>query len=149
MAMVIDKELLDDLFAKAEASDRKRMNFDLRTSAEDGGQRMLNALLPGTVIPIHRHPFSNENVLLLSGKIVEVLYEEDVLGESLPNGEDCKYVFNGMRLRESVRYILDASAGVFGCVVPANVWHTVETIEPSVIYEAKDGKYGEDGSESL
>lgn len=52
----IDKQLLDELFAKAEASERKRMNYDLRTSAEDGGQRMLNALLPGTCVPIHRHP---------------------------------------------------------------------------------------------
>lgn len=145
----IDKELIDALFAKADASDRRRMNYDLRTSSNDGSQRMLNALLPGTDVPIHRHPNSNENVLLLQGKLVEILYEEETLGESLPMGEDCQYVMNGRRLRETKRIVLDPAAGVHGCVVPANVWHTVEVLEPSVIYEAKDGKYGEDGSESF
>lgn len=145
----IDKTLLDELFAKAESSERKRMNCDLRTSVEDGGQRMLNALLPGTCVPVHRHPMSNENVISLCGKLVEILYEEDILGESVPMGDDCQYVMNGKCLRESARYMLDPTVGTFGCVVPAGVWHTVEVLEPSVIYEAKDGKYGEDGSETL
>ena len=123
----IDKQLLDELFAKAEASERKRMNYDLRTSAEDGGQRMLNALLPGPCVPIHRHPMSNENVICLCGKLVEVVFDDN--------------------MNETVRYMLDPTVGNFGCVVPAGVWHTVEVLEPSVIYEAKDGKYGEDGSE--
>ena len=123
----IDKQLLDELFAKAEASERKRMNYDLRTSAEDGGQRMLNALLPWTCVPIHRHPMSNENVICLCGKLVEVVFDDN--------------------MNETVRYMLDPTVGNFGCVVPAGVWHTVEVLEPSVIYEAKDGKYGEDGSE--
>ena len=89
----INNKLLASLHEQAEASERKRMYYDLRTSPNDGGQRMLNVLLPGTKVPIHRHPNSNENVLCLSGKLVEVL-------------------------------------------------------EPSVIYEAKDGKYGEDGTET-
>lgn len=63
--MTIDKTLIESLFAQAAASERKRMNFDLRTSGEDGGQRMLNALLPGTSVPIHRHPMSAESVILL------------------------------------------------------------------------------------
>lgn len=63
----IDKKLINELFDKAAASERKRMNYDLRTSSNDGSQRMLNALLPGTEVPIHRHPNSNENVLLLTG----------------------------------------------------------------------------------
>lgn len=125
----IDKALLDELFAKAEASDRKRMNYDLRTSAEDKSQRMLNALLPGSCVPIHRHPMSNENVILLCGKLVEILYDSEG--------------------NETERYKLDPSVGSFGCVVPAGVWHTVEVLEPSVIYEAKDGAYGQDGSESF
>lgn len=125
----IDKVLLDDLFSKAKESDRLRMNYDLRTSSNDGSQRMLNALLPGSIVPIHRHPSSNENVLLLCGKLVEVIY--DVEGN------------------ETERIHLDPSVGNFGCVVPAGAWHTVEVLEPSVIYEAKDGKYGEDGSESF
>ena len=130
MSMIqIDKKLIDDLFDKAVVSDRKRMNYDLRTSSNDGSQRMLNALLPGTSVPVHRHPRSNENVLLLQGKLVEVIY--DVAGN------------------ESERIHLDPSVGNFGCVVPAGAWHTVEVLEPSVIYEAKDGKYGEDGSVTL
>ena len=65
LAMIeINKTLLEDLFAKANESDRLRMNYDLRTSVSDNSQRMLNALLPDTIVPIHRHPLSNENVLL-------------------------------------------------------------------------------------
>lgn len=145
----INKKLIQDLFAKAEESDRKRMNYDLRTSSNDGGQRMLNALLPGTDVPIHRHPMSNENVLLLQGKIIEVIYEEEVLGADMPMGMDAQDVTNGRRLKEVARYTLDPLSGNFGCVVPASAWHTVEVLEPSVIFEAKDGKYGEDGSESF
>ena len=124
----IDKKLINDLFDKAVVSDRKRMNYDLRTSPNDGSQRMLNALLPGSIVPIHRHPNSNENVLLLCGKLVEVIYDAEG--------------------NETERIRLDPSEGNFGCVVPAGSWHTVEVLEPSVIYEAKDGKYGEDGSET-
>lgn len=125
----IDKKLINDLFDKAIVSDRKRMNYDLRTSASDNSQRMLNALLPGTIVPIHRHPNSNENVILLCGKLVEILYDAEG--------------------NETERIHLDPSVGNFGCVVPAGAWHTVEVLEPSVIYEAKDGKYGEDSSETM
>lgn len=125
----IDKTLISELFDKAIVSERKRMNYDLRTSSNDGSQRMLNALLPGTDVPIHRHPNSNENVILLCGKLVEVLYDDNC--------------------NETARYHLDPSVGNFGCVVPAGAWHTVEVLEPSVIYEAKDGRYGQDGSETL
>jgi len=139
----IDKQLIQNLIAKAEESNRKRMNYDFRTSVDDNSQRMLNALLPGTVVPIHRHPMSNENVICLCGKLVEVLYEDVVITQE---GQTpmCKN-----ELRETARYTLDPSVGNFGCVVPAGVWHTVEVLEPSVIYEAKDGAYGSDGSESF
>ena len=125
----IDKKLINELFDKAVVSDRKRKNYDLRTSSNDGSQRMLNALLPGSIVPIHRHPKSNENVILLCGKLVEVIYDAEG--------------------NETERIHLDPSVGNFGCVVPAGSWHTVEVLEPSVIYEAKDGKYGEDGSETF
>lgn len=125
----IDKSLFDDLFERAKESDRLRMNYDLRTSVSDNSQRMLNTLLPGAIVPIHRHPISNENVILLCGKLVEVIYNSDG--------------------NEIDRLIMDSSNGNFGCVVPAGAWHTVEVLEPSVIYEAKDGKYGKDGSETL
>ena len=135
----IDKSLLDDLFERAKESDRLRMNYDLRTSSEDNSQRMLNALLPGTVVPVHRHPMSTENVFLLCGKLVEVIYEET----SYENDNE------NFRLVEKERIVLDPTVGNFGCVVPAGAWHTVEVLEPSVIYETKDGKYGEDGSETF
>ena len=144
----IDKQLIRELLDKAVVSERKRMNFDLRTSPDDGGQRMLNALMPGTVVPIHRHPMSNESVICLSGKLVEIIYEEDI-AKDFPKGMDAQDVPSGKRFKESARYMLDSSVGNFGCVVPAGAWHTVEVLEPSVIFEAKDGKYGEDGSETL
>lgn len=145
----IDKQLIHELFDKAVVNPRLRMNFDLRTSPDDGSQRMLNALMPGTVVPIHRHPMSNETVICLSGKLVEVIYEEDDIVTDFPMGMDAKDVPSGKRFKESARYMLDPSLGNFGCVVPAGAWHTVEVLEPSVIFEAKDGKYGEDRSESL
>lgn len=148
MTTNINKNLLEELLAKAETSERKRMNYDLRTSPDDGGQRMLNALMPGTVVPIHRHPMSNETVICLSGKLVEIIYEEDI-AKDFPMGMDAQDVPSGKRFKESARYMLDPSLGNFGCVVPAGAWHTVEVLEPSVIFEAKDGKYGEDGSETL
>ena len=127
--MEINKELLNKLFEQAKVNPRLRQNFDLRTSANDNSQRMLNALMPGTVVPIHRHPQSTENVFLLCGKLVEVIYDE--------------------RGDEKERILLDPAVGNYGCVVPQGAWHTVEVLEPSVIYEAKDGKYGEDGSQTF
>lgn len=127
--MEINKDFLGKLFEQAVVNPRLRQNLDLRTSANDNSQRMLNALLPGTVVPIHRHPQSTENVFLLCGKIVEVIYDE--------NGKEIE------------RIHLDPTIGNYGCVVPQGAWHTVEILEPSVIYETKDGKYGDDGSETF
>ena len=133
--MTINQELLKKMFEEAEVNPRLRTNLDLRTSAEDGSQRMLNALMPGTVVPIHRHPMSNENVILLKGRLDEILYEE----VTQAGGK--------VTLRETERIHLCPAEGNYGCQVPKGVWHTVEVLEPSVIYEGKDGKYGEDGSE--
>jgi len=127
--MEINKEFLGKLFEQAVVNPRLRQNLDMRTSANDNSQRMLNALLPGTVVPIHRHPQSTENVFLLCGKIVEIICDE--------NGNEIE------------RIHLDPTVGNYGYVVPQGAWHTVEVLDPSVIYEAKDGKYGEDGSETL
>ena len=125
----INKNLISDLFDKALTNPRLRQNYDLRTSPDDGGQRMLNALMPGTQVSIHRHPNSNENVLLICGKLIEIVYDNDS--------------------NEVERIHLDPSVGNFGCVVPAGAWHIVEVLEPSIIYEVKDGKYGEDGTETF
>ena len=127
--MEINKDFLGKLFEQAVENPRLRQSYDLRTSSDDNSQRMLNALLPGTVVPVHRHPHSNENVILLCGKLVEVFCDDDG--------------------NETERIPLDPVVGNYGCVVPPGVWHTVEVLEPSVIYEAKDGKYGKDGCETL
>ena len=124
---IIDNKLIGELLVKAGANARLRQNLDLRTSGADGSQRMLNALL--------------------TGKLAEIFYEEQRLGDGFERGMDAQNVLRDRRFREIDRVVLDAAAGRFGCVVPAGVWHTVEVLEPSVIYEAKDGKYGADGSE--
>lgn len=129
MIMEINKDFLGKLFEQATMNPRLRQSFDLRTSSADTSQRMLNALLPGTVVPIHRHTQSNETVILLCGKIIEILYDDTG--------------------NETERFHLDPTLGNFGCVIPAGVWHSVDVLEPSVIFEAKDGRYGEDGSETL
>lgn len=144
--MEIDNKFISELLSEAAENPRLRQNHDLRTSSDDNSQRMLNALLPGTVVPIHRHPNSTENVLLLHGKLVEVLYEEERPEDGIEQKQDMAI---GRRLHETARIVLDPSSGNYGCVVPAGTWHTVEVLEPSVIYEAKDGKYGEDGSEAV
>lgn len=128
--MIIDQQLFDSLFEEAKSSPRLRQNFDMRTSANDSSQRMLNALLPGTDVPIHKHTNSTENVLCLCGRLDEILYNED-------------------GTQEVERYHISQTKGCYGCVIPVGVWHTVEVFEPTVIYEAKDGKYGEDGSINL
>ena len=128
MMTEINKKLISELFDRAVVNSRLRQTFDLR-NPDDNSQRMLNALLPGTIVPIHRHPHSNETVIILSGKVIEITYDD--------NGN------------ETERIHLDPSLGNLGCMVPAGAWHTVEVLEPSVIFEAKDGKYGEDGSETL
>lgn len=118
--MTIDNKLLDDLLAEAEASPRRRMNCDLRNSELDGSQRMLNALLPGTQMPIHRHRNSSETVLLLRGAMEEVFFND--------NGVECG------------RVLLDKD-NVYGINIPKGQWHTVVVHEPSVIMEVKDGPY--------
>ena len=125
----INNNLLKELQVKAADSERKRMNYDLRTSPDDGGQRMLNALMPGTVVPIHRHPMSNETVICLSGKLVEVLYEEDDIAKDFPMGMDAQDVPSDKRFKKTACYMLDPSIGNFGCVVPAGAWHTVEVLD--------------------
>lgn len=124
----INRKLISELFDKALLNRRFRQNYDLR-NPDDNGQRMLNALMPRTDVPIHRHTQSNETVILLCGKIIEILYDDTG--------------------NETERFHLDPTLGNFGCVIPAGVWHSVDVLEPSIIFEAKDGRYGEDGSETL
>ena len=95
--MEINKDFLGKLFGQAVVNPRLRQNLDLRTSTNDNSQRMLNALLPGTVVPIHRHPQSTENVFLLCGKIVEVIYE----AKDGKYGEDGSETFDAFKVKEA------------------------------------------------
>lgn len=146
--MTIDQELLYTLFEQAKENPRLRTNLDLRTSNEDGSQMMLNAMLPLTEVSIHRHPNSVENVMLLFGRMDEVMYEE-VASYSEDGDSRLTDVTRKVILREVERIHLCPAEGKYGCTVPKGVWHTVEVLEPSVIFEAKDGKYGSDGSETF
>ena len=149
--MEINKELCESLFARAKENPRLRQNYDLRTSAADTSQRMLNALLPGTVVPIHRHEDTTETVVCLCGRLEEVIYEEirsfgnaetRKAGDSaFPMGMDAQDVARKVEYREVQRILLCPAEGKYGCQIPKGAWHTVEVIEPSMIFEAKDGAY--------
>ena len=97
------------------------MSYDLRTTSEDQSQRILNALIPGTILPIHRHQASAETIVLLKGKMDEVLYNE--------------------KKEEIGRISLNQATGCYGAQIPQGAWHSVEVYEASVIVEMKDGKY--------
>lgn len=125
--MEFTEKNFEDLFKKAADCPRQRFNIDLRNSDEDLSQRMLNILMPGTKVDIHRHPFSSETVICLHGRLDEILYDDSG--------------------RETGRIQLCPEEGRHGCQIPKGAWHTVEVFEPSVIFESKDGRYGEDGSE--
>ena len=125
MSLEINRELLECLFEQAKESPRLRMNFDLRTSSADTSQRMLNALLPGTEVAIHRHEETAETVVCLCGRLEEMIYEE------MPDGS----------FQEVSRHLLCPSEGLYGIQIPAGAWHTICVLEPSVIFEAKDGAF--------
>ena len=146
MTMEFDKDFLGKLFEQATMNPRLRQSFDLRTSSDDNSQRMLIALLPGTVVPIYRHEDTTETVVCLCGKLDEVIYEEVVTyenaaSEALPMAIDAQDVTRKVEYREVQRIHLCPAEAKYGCQIPKGAWHTVEVIEPSVIFEAKDGAY--------
>ena len=120
--MKMSKDLLDTLTAQAKASPRLRMNYDLRNSPEDESQRMLNALEPGTVLPIHRHRNSSETVAILRGRAVQWLYDEE--------GNVVEKV------------LLEVGGDIPAMNVEKRQWHRLECLESgTVIVEFKDGAY--------
>ena len=120
--MIITKELLDKLSAEAKVNPRLRRNYDLRNSEEDGSQRMLNALEPGTVLPIHRHTASSEIVTIVRGAIREYFYDADG--------------------KQTESTTLRFGKGIPMLVIPKGAWHNLECLEPgTIIYESKDGAY--------
>ncbi len=119
--MIIDKDLLDQITVKAETSSRLRMNYNFHESVDSKAQRLLNVLLPGTSLPVHRHTHTAETYILLRGKMFVVFYDD--LGGQIE------------------RYLLDLAIGNFGVHIPKGQWHGIEVIEPSAIFEVKDGPY--------
>lgn len=118
--MVIDEKILDELTAQAKACPRLRMNYDLRNSVEDQSQRMLNALEPGTIMPIHRHKGSSEINICLRGHFKEYFYDEDG------------------NLTETV----DMVPGGVVLNIEAGRWHSLKCLESgTVLFECKDGAY--------
>ena len=138
--MLIDEIFLDGLFEQATESPRLRMNYDLRTTAADTSQRMLNALQPGTEVPIHRHEDTSETVVCLCGRLEEIIYEEVVeyVSEQTSRTED---VMQRRSFKEVERHLLCPAEGRYGMQIPMGAWHTIRVMEPSVIFEAKDGAY--------
>ena len=127
----ITQGLMDSLTEQAKASPRLRMNLDLRNSPEDGSQRMLNAIEPGSPLPIHRHRHTSETVVCLRGRLVWEYYDEleRICTETIelsPNGQ------------------------VVALNIPAGQWHTVRALESgSVILEMKNGPYEPLGEEDI
>ena len=156
---LINDGLLAELHEKARGGERLRQNFDLRTSPEDGSQRMLNVLEVGTHIPIHRHLKSSETVVCLEGCFDEIFFEElpnkelrvlseeseQVRAEGLEfrdSGELKEQASPDMKFKEVARFRVCPREGTYGIQVPKRAWHTLEVHEASTIFEAKDGAYG-------
>lgn len=127
--MFFDNSFFEDLSKKAKESPRLRVNFDLRNSPEDGSQRMLNALEPGTVLPIHRHRKSSEIMVVIKGSVKEFFYNE--------SGE----MTSTWILKSGENSIIE---------IPVGQWHSLECLESgTIIYESKDGKYEPTSSEDI
>ena len=120
--MQINKEILDTLIAQAKVSPRLRANMDMRDSSDDTSQRMLNAIEPESIIPIHRHQTSSESVVCIKGSVVE--YYHDDKGNI------------------TAEYTLTCNPGENLLQIPTGTWHSLKSLEPgSVIFEVKNGAY--------
>lgn len=123
MEVKIDNGLLDSLTEQAKSSTRLRMNYDLRTSPFDTSQRMLNAIEPGSVVPIHRHQKSSETFVVLRGRVIEEFYDE-------------------LERICTAAYEVSAEGPIHALNIPAGTWHTLRSLESgTVILEMKDGAF--------
>ena len=126
--MIIDQQVLDELTARAKASPRLRMNLDLRNSPTDKSQRMLNAIEPGTVLPIHRHRTTSETVVCIRGHFEEYFYD-----------------VSGARTA-----MVDMVPGGNVLNIPIGWWHSLRSLESgTVLLEVKDGAYEPIGEEDI
>lgn len=120
--MRIDKHLFDSVTCGAMKSERLRMAHDMRTTPADNSQRMLNAIEPGTELPIHRHCLSTETCIVLRGKAEEIFYDSDGT--------------------ETERVLMVPGTDCCGVDIEAGRWHKIISLESgTVIFEAKDGPY--------
>ena len=122
---LINIEFIRELIHKAEKTDRLRVAYDLRNSPDDNSQRVLNALMPGTEVPIHRHEGSSETTICIYGRVSVYFYEQKPDGSFI----------------QTEMVTLDPSCGRYGIQIPKGVWHTVKVVFPSLLCEVKDGKY--------
>ena len=126
---VINECLLDEVQIKAKDSPRLRMNYNFHQSLEDKCHRFLNAVEPGTVVPIHRHPTKDETFIILRGKVKVTTYNDDGT------------------IRDSI--VLCHEEGRYGVDIPKNVWHNLECIESATIFEVKEGPFVEHEVEGI
>lgn len=119
--MVINEQLLNEVTRQAQASPRLRMNYNFHQSLDEKFHRMLNAVEPGTEIPIHHHPTKDETFILMRGKVRVLTYNDD--GTIIDD------------------IILSQESGNYGVDIPKNVWHTIQCIEPAVLFECKEGPF--------
>lgn len=138
---LLDEALAAQLHDKALHDERRRINYDLRTTPEDGSQRMLNVLEIGTKIPIHRHLKSSETVVCIEGSFDEVFYEEMPNLDSGRPTHDGEKAWDESCFMEVARFRICPREGLYGIQIPRMSWHTLIVHEPSVIFEAKDGRY--------
>lgn len=143
--MKITQAILDQLTEQAKASPRLRMNMDLRNSADEQSQRMLNAIEPGSQFPIHRHQKTSETVVCLRGRLVWEYYQE-LSVEGLKLRDSSK----SSRVQKVQEIELCPNGPVVALNIPAGQWHTVRALESgSVILEMKEGKYEPTGPEDM
>ena len=128
--MLINEQLLDEVSAKAKASERLRMNYNLHEALDSKAQRLFNALEPGTKLPIHRHQHTSETYILIRGAIEVMFYNN-----------------NGVATE---RFHINPQNGNYGIHIPNGQWHTLEVLESNtVIFEVKDGPYAPLGAEDI
>lgn len=127
---LINTQLLNSITAQAQTNPRLRMNHNLHDSLQSGAQRLLNALEPGTVLPVHRHRHTAETYILLRGRLRVFFHDSDG--------------------RVSESFLLDPIEGQYGVHIPAGQWHSLEVLQSgSVIFEVKDGPYEPLGEEDM
>lgn len=146
--MIIDQKFLDSLSAHAKANPRLRQSYDLRTTPDDKSQRMLNALEPGTIMPIHRHRNTSETMVMVRGKLIERFY--DVNGKITDEFMMAPLVAEQGRSTNISNSSNNSEPSISMVQIETGQWHSLEVLEEgTVIFEAKDGPYEPIKSEDI